>query len=66
MTKVENYRLEKKAVNGTELFITSYKIGARFYCHIENLDPGATIARAYGESQDAAKRAAIAKAVERI
>ena len=66
MAKVENYRLEKKSVNGIELFVTSYKIGSKFYCHIENLDPGATIARAYGESQEAAKRAAIAKAVERI
>jgi len=66
MTKVENYRLEKKAVNGTAIFITSYKIGTKFYCHIENIDPGATIARAYGETQEAAKQAAIAKALERI
>jgi hypothetical protein len=66
LQKVENYKLEKRNVNGIQLFVTSYKIGPKFYCHIENADPGATIARAYGDSQEEAEQAALAKVRVRL
>ena len=41
--KAENYEKEKKEVEGKMINITTYKIGERYYCHIDNVSPGATI-----------------------
>jgi hypothetical protein len=46
--------------------VNSYKIGDRFYCHVENTDPGATIARAEGSTKDEAIRIALSKAGLRL
>lgn len=64
--KTEDYRVEKKEVAGVMVSVTSYKIGDQFYCHVANLDPGATIARAEAASQISAEQEALAKAAERL
>ncbi len=64
--KTEDYHVEKKELQGVMVSVTSYRIGDRFYCHVANLDPGATIARAEADSHAEAERVALAKAAERL
>ena len=64
--KAENYEKEKKEVEGTLINITTYKIGERYYCHIDNVSPGATIARTEGNSKEEAREAALQKATARL
>ena len=67
MLKSENYRTTPHEVNGVQINITSYKIGEQFYCHVTNLDPGATIARAEATtSQEDAEQIALSRAIERL
>ena len=58
--------MEAKEISGVSVRISSYQIGDRFYCHIENTDPGATIARADGPAREEAIQLAIAKAIQRL
>ncbi|MBM2839845.1 MAG: hypothetical protein HW412_373 [Bacteroidetes bacterium] len=64
--KTEEYTSQKMELSGIPIRINSYKIGDRFYCHVENTDPGATIARADAASREEAVQAALAKAKERL
>lgn len=67
MLKPENHRTSSRELEGIQINITSYKIGEQYYCHITNLDPGATIARAEATtSQDDAEQIALARAQERL
>jgi hypothetical protein len=66
VSKAENYRVEKKEILGVMVSITSYKIGERFHCHVANIDPGATIARAEGDTSEEAEQLALNKAKERL
>ena len=49
-----------------DVAITTYKIGDRYYCVIDNVSPGATIARAEGSTCDQAESEALAIAEERL
>lgn len=60
------YQTNRRTLRGTAILVTSYQIGDRFYCHISNADPGATIARAEGATRDAAVSRAMDKAYERL
>jgi len=66
MLKADDYRIDSKEVDGLKINITSYKIGGTYYCHVDNVDPGAVIARAEGETQDEVIQVAMAKAMERL
>ena len=66
MLRTENYSSETTEFSGVRLRVNSYKIGDRFYCHIENTDPGATIARAEASTKEEAIRVALSKAKERL
>lgn len=66
MSKAINHQAEKAKIAGVAVTITTYQIADRFYCHIENQDPGATIARADGPNRENAKERALAKAEERL
>ena len=47
--KPEGHQRRKATCEGWEIGITSYKLKDRYYCKIDNIDPGATIARGQGE-----------------
>ena len=64
--KAENYEKEKKEVEGKMINITTYKIGERYYWHIDNVSPGATIARTEGASREEARDLALQKATARL
>jgi hypothetical protein len=66
MARAEEHRVETTDINGINVTVTSYRIEDRFYCHIANVDPGATIARAEGGTRQEALQRALAKATERL
>ena len=66
MLKTENYTTETSELSGVLIRINSYRIGDRFYCHVENTDPGATIARADAVTREDAIHLALAKAGGRL
>jgi len=66
MARAEEYRVETTDINGTKVTVTSYRIEDRYHCHVANVDPGATIARAEGGTQQEALQRALTKATERL
>lgn len=66
MPGAENYQSQKQQINGVAVTVTTYKIGETFHCHIENVDPGATIARASGQTLAEALEIATQKAGSRL
>lgn len=66
MARAEEHRVETTDINGTKVSVTSYRIEDRFHCHVANVDPGATIARAEGSTRQEALQGALAKATERL
>lgn len=66
MLHSEAYEKETRTLHGVVVGIESYKIGDRFYCHLSNVDPGATIARTQGTTREEAIQIALARANERL
>jgi len=64
--KVSDFQEVKKEVCGVKVAITTYRIGERWYCHIANADPGATIARSEGMTKEDAEKTAMEKTTARL
>lgn len=64
--KAEDYRVEYREISGVKVKAASYRIGDTYYCHLENLDPGATIARAEAGTREEAINLALEKAAARL
>lgn len=62
----EEYQETRRDLGGQSVRIASYRIGERFFCHVDNVDPGATIARTHGATREEAEAAAIARVIERL
>ena len=60
--KAESYSTRNAELDGWAIVIESYSVGDRFYCTIDNVDPGARFARAEGATREEAERLAIEKA----
>ena len=60
--KAEDYTERHEEIDGWKVHIVTYRVGDRYYCSIDNVDPGARFARAEGASRDEAERAALDKA----
>lgn len=48
------------------LHVVSYKLGAKFHAAVDNVDPGAVVARAEGETREAAEGEALRAAREAV
>ena len=62
----EDYLKRNETLAGWPVRVVSYKIGDRYYCHVDNVSPGATIARAESQNREEAEKAAISKAASRL
>ena len=60
--KAEEYVERNEEIDGWKVHIVTYRIGDRYYCTIDNVDPGARFARAEGPTREDAEAKAIAKA----
>lgn len=66
MGGAKEYRSESIQLKGNDLSVKSYRIENQFFCHVENLDPGAVIARGEGKTREEAVKNALQKAGERL
>lgn len=64
--KAEEHRERKEQIGRWPINVVSYRIGTEWICTVDNVSPGANIARATGTSRDEAERQAIEKAKERV
>ncbi len=62
----EDYQRRRVELGGWPVGIVSYRLGDRFYCEIDNVSPGARIARAEGATREAAEEEALAAAERRL
>ena len=60
--KVEEFAERKEQLAGWPVHIVTYRIGDKYYCTIDNVDPGARFARAEGATLEEAERVALEKA----
>ena len=64
--RAEGYQRRRQELAGWPVGIVSYKLGERFVCEIDNVSPGAGLARAEGASREDAEREAMAAAERRL
>jgi hypothetical protein len=60
--KSEEFTERRDELKGWPINIVSYRIGDRYYCTIDNVDPGARFARAEGTTREEAESIALEKA----
>lgn len=65
-SKPEEYQTRTESVGRFQIEIKSYRLGERYICTVNNVDPGANVARATGETREAAESAAVEKARARV
>jgi hypothetical protein len=60
--KAEDYTERHETIDTWPIHIVTYRIGDRYYCTIDNVDPGARFARAEAATREDAERVALEKA----
>jgi hypothetical protein len=60
--KSEEFSERRDELNGWPINIVSYRVGDRYYCTIDNVDPGARFARAEGATREEAESTALERA----
>ena len=58
----EDYQERKIVLEGWPVNVTSYKLGDQFFCKIDNVSPGAWLARTQAATREEAEAAALEKA----
>jgi hypothetical protein len=64
--RAEGYQRRRQELAGWPVGIVSYKLGERFVCEIDNVSPGARLARAEGATREDAEREAMTTAERRL
>jgi hypothetical protein len=60
------YQERRESVPPFQIHITSYKLHEIYYCWVDDVDPGAVIARSKGDTREDAEQKAVKKAKERL
>jgi hypothetical protein len=63
---VEEHQVRTMDIAGWPVNLASYRIGETFHCTLDNVSPGATLARTTGATREEAEEKAIARATERL
>ncbi|MBI4513191.1 MAG: hypothetical protein HY702_03690 [Gemmatimonadetes bacterium] len=64
--KAEEYRSRRTKVGAFEINIESYRLGDTYHCKVDNVQPGAVLARGQGKTREEAERVAGEKAKEML
>ena len=59
--KPTEYSERSLELAGWKVRLTSYRLGDKYYCKADNVEPGACITRSQGPTKEEAEREAIAK-----
>jgi hypothetical protein len=62
----EERQMREVEVEAVPLRVSSYKLGKEYACTVDNIDPGAVIARARADTREEVERLALARAREAI
>ena len=62
--KAKNYSTRKTEVSGWPVNVTSYQLGEHYYCTVDNVSPGAWIAKSDGLTREEAEKKALERAAE--
>lgn len=62
----EEYQERIQSVPPFQVHIVSYRLGDEFLCSVDNVDPGAVIARTKGSTRAEAESAALERATKRL
>jgi hypothetical protein len=62
----EGHSRRESVAEGWPIGVVSFKLGDRWICHVDNISPGAVIARADGSTREEAEEEAIALASRRL
>jgi hypothetical protein len=60
--KAEGYSKRRQVLGGWSIEVETYQLGDTYFCTINNVDPGARIARAEGPTREGAESKALEKA----
>jgi hypothetical protein len=60
--KAEKFHERREEASGWKINIVSYRLGERFFCSIDNVDPGARLARGEGATREEAESHALEQA----
>ncbi len=60
--KTQEYAERRIEIEGWPVNVTSYKLGDQFYCKIDNVSPGAWLARTTAASREQAEQEALDRA----
>ena len=64
--KPEDYAERQMELSGWPVHVVTYRLGKIYYCKVDNVSPGAQVARASAESREEAEKQALSKAGERL
>jgi hypothetical protein len=64
--RTEDYERREEELSGWPVGIVVYRLGDKWFCEIDNVSPGARIARAEAASREEAEREAKAAATRRL
>jgi hypothetical protein len=64
--RAEDLRQREDKIESWPVRITSYRVGDQYRSTVDNIDPGATVARGSGATREAAEQEAITTARERL
>jgi len=62
--KAEKYSKRQEQVGRWKVNIVSYKLGDQYYCTVDNVETGATLARGQGSTREEAEKKALERAKE--
>ena len=60
--KAEEYSTREVELAGWKARVTSYKLGDTYHCSVDNVSPGAVVARTEGKTREQAENEAVEKA----
>lgn len=64
--KPEEYEARNSQLEGWPVCIASYRLGHRYSCRVDNVSPGATIARGVGDTRQQAEEHAVLHAAGKL
>ncbi len=64
--RAEDYRRRRDRLESWDIGIASYKLGGRYCCEVDNVSPGARLARGEGATREEAEAEALNKAREML
>ena len=66
LVRAEDHSERIVEVNGWQCRLTSYRLGEVYYCHADNVSPGANLARTTGKTKEEAEQKALERATEML